>query len=262
MQITVLAENTTCREDLASEHGLSLYLETAGRRILFDAGQTGAFAENAEKLGIDLRSVDFAVVSHGHYDHGGGLKRFLEINPSAPVYLHREAFGGHYHGPEKYIGLDPALQGHPRLVFTEGRFPVAPGLTLFSADSLPCPYPANSYGLTLLEEGRHIPDPFRHEQYLLVEENGKRILISGCSHKGILNIAAHFRPDVLIGGFHLVKLDPRKDAAALDRAARVLLESPTQYYTGHCTGQAQLAYLQQHMGMRLLPLTTGMLIGI
>ena len=80
MKVTVLIENTACREDLAAEHGLSLLIETSTSTILFDAGQTGAFADNAKKLGIDLNTVDFCILSHGHYDHGGGLKRFLEEN--------------------------------------------------------------------------------------------------------------------------------------------------------------------------------------
>lgn len=92
MKITVLLENSKCREALTCEHGLSLYLQTGGKNILFDAGQTSAFAENAEKLGIDLKAVDLALLSHGHYDHGGGLATFLRINEKAPVYLQEEAF--------------------------------------------------------------------------------------------------------------------------------------------------------------------------
>ena len=77
-------ENTTTREDLACEHGLSLYIEANGKRILFDTGASAAFADNAEKLGIDLNQVDLCILSHGHYDHGGGIKRFLEVNDHAP----------------------------------------------------------------------------------------------------------------------------------------------------------------------------------
>lgn len=260
MKITVLAENTACREDLTCEHGLSLLLETGGYRILFDAGQTDAFAKNADNLGIDLGSVDFAVLSHGHYDHGGGLSCFLERNSTAPVYVNREAFGGHYNGTEKYIGLDPTLRGHPRLILTDSVLNLAPGITLHPGSALPCPQAIQSHGLTLLESGRFHPDTFRHEQYLRIEEGGKVFLISGCSHKGILNIAGHFRPDVLIGGFHFMKLDPGTDADALSRAARGLLEYPTTYYTGHCTGLSQYAFLKEQMGHRLQALSTGTVI--
>ena len=110
MKLTVLAENTTCRNDLTAQHGLSLYLETADRKILFDMGQSDAFARNAEALGIDLSKVDFAVISHGHYDHGGGLETFLKINSNAQVYIHRLAFGEHYNGKEKYIGLKGGIE--------------------------------------------------------------------------------------------------------------------------------------------------------
>ncbi|MBQ2720991.1 MAG: MBL fold metallo-hydrolase, partial [Clostridia bacterium] len=105
MTVTTLVENTAINDNFCSEHGLSLYIEVKGLRILFDMGQTELFAENAEKLGIDLENVDIAVISHGHYDHGGGLKKFLEINKKAPVYISRFAFEPHYNGSEKYIGL-------------------------------------------------------------------------------------------------------------------------------------------------------------
>lgn len=254
MRLVTLLENTTCREDLACEHGLSLYLETGGHRILFDAGQSGAFADNGEKLGVDLSRVDFCVLSHGHYDHGGGLPRFLEINQSAPVYLSRFAMEPHYNARGKDIGLPKTLTDC-RLVFTEGSKTLAPGLTLHT---LSCP-PADTAGLTVLEQGMLVPEDFRHEQYLLVEEGGRKILISGCSHKGILQIVAHFRPDILIGGFHFMKVESEE---ILRAAAQSLLQYPTAYYTGHCTGERQYAYLKEIMGNRLRCLSTGKILEI
>lgn len=250
MKIVTLIENTTCREDLACEHGLSLYIETGAHTILFDAGQSNAFADNAQKLGIDLSAVDICVLSHGHYDHGGGLSRFLEINKTAPVYLSRHAFGGHYNAAGNFIGLAPELQKNNRLIFTDGKTEIAPGLTLYGLE-IP---PADSSGLTVLENGTLRPEDFRHEQYLMIEEKGQRILISGCSHKGILQIMAAFRPDVLVGGFHFMKWE---DIGALEAAAKKLLEYPTVYYTGHCTGLRQFEILKAVMGPRLRALSTG-----
>ena len=83
MKLYTLLENTSYDADLHTEHGLSLYLEACGHKILFDAGQTDAFAYNAKLLGVDLSAADIAILSHGHYDHGGGLKRFLDINTKA-----------------------------------------------------------------------------------------------------------------------------------------------------------------------------------
>lgn len=250
MKITTLMENTACSPEFACEHGLSLYIETGKRKLLFDAGQSGAFAENAGKLGIDLCQVDAFVLSHGHYDHGGGLPRFLEVNRQAMIYVNRFAFEPHYHGREKYIGLNPALEGNSRIFPVGGEVSLGEGLTLYT---LPLP-PMDSAGLTVLRNGRFLPEDFRHEQYLLVEEGGKRILFSGCSHKGILQIVDHFRPDVLIGGFHFMKIE---DEDYLKQAAETLLRYPTTYYTGHCTGETQFARMKNIMGERLHYLSAG-----
>ena len=255
MKFWTLIENTSCDETLTAEHGLSLYLETCGKKILFDAGQTAAFWENAEKLGLDLAAVDLAVLSHGHYDHSGGLTRFLECNNHAPVYLSRYAFEGHYNASDAYIGVDRALQNSDRLVLCGDELELAPGLTVFSCNDRECSVPLDHAGLQMDGARGLRPDDFRHEQYLLIEEEGKRILISGCSHKGILNIARWFRPDVLIGGFHFMKMDP--EDPRLEEAARALLELPTVYYTGHCTGEAQFARLKTWMGDRLHAISAG-----
>ena len=95
MIVKVLSENTSSSEKLGSEHGLSLYIETETHKILFDTGASGLFAENAEKMGVDLTRIDLAVISHGHYDHGGGLKTFLGINNRAKIYLHQMALEPH-----------------------------------------------------------------------------------------------------------------------------------------------------------------------
>ena len=258
MRIVTLIENTACREDLASEHGLSLYIEAAGRRILFDAGQSGAFADNAQKLGVDLSRVELAMLSHGHYDHGGGLTRFLEENEAAPVYLHPDCFTPHYNGTEKYIGLDPELRRSGRLIFAGDRHVIAPGLEVRTCGGLSGSFPGDSAGLLALEEGRLVPDAFRHEQVLLIREGDRCFCISGCSHRGVVNIVRWFAPDVLVGGFHFMKLDPEgAGRKKLEAAAAALLEQRTVYYTGHCTGIAQYAFLKQRMGDRLHSLSAG-----
>lgn len=254
MKIWTLMENTAC-SGLAAEHGLSLYIETGTHKILFDAGQSGAFADNAEKMGIDLNRVEFAVLSHGHYDHGGGLGRFLEINKHARIYVNQNAFAPHYNAADKDIGLDPVLADCGRIVLTEGDAQLAPGITL-----LTCPLPPEDpAGLQMEEAGSLRLEDFRHEQYLLVEEQGKRILFSGCSHKGILQIMDYFRPDVLVGGFHFMKI---QEEARLRGAAERLLQYPAVYYTGHCTGDMQFAVLKESMEERLHRVRAGSIVEI
>lgn len=114
MRIVTLIENTPGDPRCACEHGLSLYLETHDHRLLMDTGSTGAFADNAEALGIDLTRVDTVVLSHGHYDHAGGLLRFAALNPGAPIYLQAGADGDFYHG-DRYIGIDKAITALPQV---------------------------------------------------------------------------------------------------------------------------------------------------
>lgn len=261
MKISVLVENTSSEQEILSEHGLSLYIETEEHKILFDTGQSDAFAENADRMGIDLSKADMAILSHGHYDHGGGLKRFLEINPTASVYVNRHAFMPHYNGTEKYIGLDNELKTNPRIHFVDDVLELTTRLSLHSCNGEICHFPMDSAGLNVVEDGKLLPEDFRHEQYLLIRENNRKILISGCSHKGILNIMKWFEPDVLIGGFHFMKLNLEGEGrAVLQQAGETLLQYPARYYTGHCTGMAQYCFLKEMMGERLEYLAAGRVV--
>ncbi len=244
MKITSLLENTTTCDNMLTEHGLSLYIETKKHNILFDMGQTDLFFKNAKTLGIDLSGVDIAVLSHGHYDHGGGLKKFLEINKKAPVYLSRYAFEPHYNGMKKYIGLDIFLIDNDRLNYTDNITVIDEGLTLYSCNEKKRDYDLGSFGLNMLKDEKYAADDFRHEQYLLIEEDGKRVLISGCSHKGIIDITQWFKPDFLIGGFHFSKLSLDKK---LENYACLLNEFNTMYYTCHCTGEKQFRFMKNYM---------------
>lgn len=244
MKITALTENTRYNENISAEHGLSLYIETDNHKILFDMGQTSLFSENAEKLGIDLTQVDIAVLSHGHYDHGGGLKKFLETNKTAPVYISCHAFGDYYNGTEKYIGLDKALQNEKRLVFVDDILEIDSELSLYSCNNKPQLHYLGSFGLNMKCNGEFLPDDFRHEQYLLINTNGKRVLISGCSHKGVMDIAEWFEPDALIGGFHYSKLSLDEK---LEEYALTLASHKTAYYTCHCTGTEQYEFMKKYM---------------
>ncbi|MBR6728397.1 MAG: MBL fold metallo-hydrolase [Clostridia bacterium] len=258
MRITVLTENTTCREGLVPEHGLSLYIETGAHKILFDMGQSDLFLTHAKALGVEIAAVDVAVLSHGHYDHGGGLAAFLAANQKAPVYVNENAFAPHYRKDGSYIGLDPALAEHERLRRVGECQEIDDTLSLFACNTRKKPYGLDTAGLCMGAPAALRPEDFCHEQYLLIREGEKTVLISGCSHKGILNIVDWFAPDVLVGGFHLNKYATiGEGAAALDRIAARLLEGNTRYYTCHCTGEPQYAYLKDRMEERLHYLSCG-----
>ena len=244
MKITSILENTTQKEDMITEHGLSLYIETEEQKILFDMGQSDAFYKNAQKLGIDLSRVDIAVLSHGHYDHGGGLEAFMKINSRAPIYVMREAFLPHFNATGKYIGLDTSLSESERIIYVDDECKIAPNITLYSCNKRERKHSFGAFGLTEERCGIIAPDRFLHEQYMLIEGE-KRVLISGCSHKGALDIAEWFCPDVFVGGFHFSKITQKE---ILYGAARSLAKRKnTKFYTCHCTGVAQYEYMKEHL---------------
>ncbi len=257
MKITALIENIS-HSGMPTEHGLSLYIETENANILFDMGQTDLFYDNAKLLGIDLAKVDFAVLSHGHYDHGGGLAKFLEINKKSPVYLSEYAFEPHYNGSEKYIGLDVSIEGNKRLIAVSDSMKITENATVFSCKENGNDNDLGSFGLNMIQGGVMMPDDFRHEQYLLIEENGKIILFSGCSHKSVLDIEKRFKPDIFIGGFHFSKIESEDE---LSSHAEFLDRFDTDYYTCHCTGVQQFECMKKHM-TRLNYLSCGQTIEI
>lgn len=269
MIIKVLSENTSSSEALRCEHGLSLYIETAEHRLLFDTGASSLFAENAEKMGVDLTAVDLAVISHGHYDHGGGLPAFLRINNKAKIYLNRKAFGAYYArrpgGRYDYIGLPETLSPGGRFVLCGDRFVIDAELELFSGVTGEAFIPQGNSTLFVRDGNAYLQDDFAHEQNLIITENGKTLLIAGCAHKGIVNILAHYRaekgltPDVVIGGFHLYNHGTKQSEApeTVDAIGRYLLGTDSRYYTCHCTGIEAYDRLKAVMGERINYLATG-----
>ena len=132
------------------------------------------------------------------------------------------------------------------------------GLALYTCNERETLLPINSDGLTVVLNGKYVPEKFRHEQYLLISDNEKRVLISGCSHKGVENIVNWFHPDVMVGGFHLMN-QPLDEA--LEQLARRLDAAMTDYYTCHCTGEEQYAYMKPLM-KRLRYIAAGQTIEI
>ena len=192
MKIVCLMENTAQAGNILSEHGFSLYVETNNHRLLIDAGQSEGFAENARTLGVDLSKVDMAMLSHGHYDHSGGLMRFAQINSVAPIYMQSNAGDEYYHTKdtlEKYIGIDKEVFGVPQVRVLDGNVRIDDEVSLFSGVKGRRHFPSGNLELTKkLSDGTFVQDDFSHEQYVVIEEEDQKVLISGCAHNGILNI--------------------------------------------------------------------------
>lgn len=223
---------------------MSLLIETNKLKILMDMGQSDAFYRNAISLGIDLSLVDIAFISHGHYDHGGGLETFFNINEKAPVYVNMYAFEPHFNGKDKYIGLDEKLKDSKRIHFLTNDTKISENITIFTGHQRKSNHVFDNFGQQMLLDGKMFPEDFRHEQYLEIQENSKTFIFSGCSHRGIENILNWFRPDVFVGGFHFTKIKPGPELKAYGTRLNKYL---THYYTCHCTGTEQFDFLKQYI---------------
>ena len=285
-------ENTIGNEICQSEHGLSLYIEMEQQNILIDTGASELFLENAKKLGVDLTKVNTVFLSHGHYDHGGGILAFHRINPKAKIVMQKEALGDYWHkseSVERYIGLDFSIKEIKNMILLDGEClynekaemfclnmeaqereqESEPGnqscdnIRIFTLKSknqeeLKC-WPKGNLVLKEKMEDQYIQDRFEHEQYIVLKEYEKRILISGCAHNGILNILEEYNrkygnyPDVVISGFHMRKKNgySEKDFEVVEETAKVLKEIGILCYTGHCTGEEPFELMKKIMEDKL-----------
>lgn len=275
MKITVLMENTAPEGcGLTPEHGLSLYIEYRDRVLLLDAGASGKFADNAQVLGVNLSAVEAAVLSHGHFDHGDGLRRFFQCNSRAPVYVRPGAAGAYFGaGPEgpRYIGVHRALwrEYQNRFVETTGLYSLAEGVWL-AGETVHDPVFAGQAADLLFKRGEDdfIPDDYRHEQSLVLEGERGLVVLNSCSHGGIVNIVRSVldqfpgkRVFAVVGGFHMFgkgESGMNCTQAYVFQVAGALRElGVEQLYTGHCTGEPAFALLQNCFGPQCSALSTG-----
>jgi len=277
MRVVALIENTKpeSREDLVAEHGLSLYIERDGQHILFDTGATRAFGQNAEKLGVNLQEVDALVVSHHHFDHGGGLSHFLEANHQAKVYLRKsEEEDFYFRVPglvSRYIGLDQGLLKSQagRFEFIDGFTEILPGVYILTRMVQQYALPKGNRRLFIRKDNTFSPDSFEHELIMVVQEKEGLVVFTGCSHNGILNMLATVTgqfPDMPIkavfGGFHLIGLPMLNTMAGSKREVRNIGEELLKYpvermFTGHCTGKRAYRVLKGVMAEKLEYFPTG-----
>ncbi len=258
MKATVLYDNNAPEGQLLGGHGFSVFLESTGRKILMDTGVNPDFLSNAMQLGIDLEAVEYVVISHGHYDHTGGLKAFLALNSKAKVIIHKKAFGEFMstkNGAPEFIGMDSELEIDSRFVLIDETYDIAPDIRVFpgkiGADLLPKGndklYINTTSGL------RH--DDFRHEISLILNVGDRTLLVSGCSHGGIVNIVnkanrLSSNPVThVLAGLHLKGMDAsvKEDREFFDGLAAALEGLGIEdIYTCHCTGGPATAYLVQY----------------
>lgn len=248
MKITVLVENTT-KTECKKRHGLSFYIETKKHKILFDLGPDNTVFENAKIKNIDISKVDIVIISHGHIDHGGALRKFLEINSLAKIYIQKEAFEPHYikNIIKIPIGINKNLKLNERIILLEGDYKIDDELSLFTVNKENKYYSPINNNLYIKNE----KDTFKDEQNLIISEE-KTVLIIGCGHSGVVDIIEKVydcKPSYCIGRFHLFDPLSKKTVSKefLDEMLRKLKKYDNIiFYTCHCTGKKAFNYLSSN----------------
>jgi 7,8-dihydropterin-6-yl-methyl-4-(beta-D-ribofuranosyl)aminobenzene 5'-phosphate synthase len=256
LRITVLADNYVAAPGLLGEHGLSMLIEADDKRILFDTGQGRVLLDNLAALGIALAPLDAIVLSHGHYDHTGGLPDALGDAAPRAIFIHPAAMTRKFVARERpayrSIGMPAAsrdaLSGlQERLVWTRAVTEVVPGVWCTGEIPRAQNSEASALSFFLDEEGREA-DPLLDDQALFVETQHGLVIVAGCAHAGVANtvnyickLAGRTAIHALMGGLHLSRASRQQleaTGSALGRLnCRILAPC-------HCTGMSAHAYLR------------------
>lgn len=256
MKITILNENLTYQRGLLCEHGLSLLIEQDGRRWLFDTGQSDVFLRNAERMNVSLEHLDGIILSHGHYDHCGGLKTLLQEKGRQlpPVYVRKEAFEEKYAdkrgGEKEEIGIPWERSECQNLhLLMEARTEIADGVWLLGRIPYTEGLESFSPGMFVLRRGDFERDPMADEQMLVIETDRGLSVFAGCSHPGILNCLHYIRECFpgkkiysLLAGMHLMHARPERIQWTIDhlRAWEIEILMPV-----HCTGIRAISRIRE-----------------
>ena len=250
-RVTVLSDNCASARAARGEHGLSYFIETGAHCAFFDVGQGLVLAENAQALGLDLGVVEAIALSHGHYDHTGGLPIALAAarGPVA-VHLHPDALQSKYNG-KRSIGMPPAARealagSNVRLVQSREPGEVLPGL--FRTGEIPRPHPEETLAEVFhLDPESRADDPLLDDQSLYFDTDQGVVVLLGCAHAGVIHILervralANGRPlRAVLGGMHLGKASDARLRWTIEHLRGFGLR---QLVPMHCTGPRAAAAL-------------------
>jgi len=268
MDITFLTDNYTDQKKLLSEHGFSCIVDFNNFRFIFDTGQTFTMEHNAKVLNIVIEDINTIFLSHGHYDHTGGLKYLNKPSKKYKLYCSTDINSNHMKknpdGTYAFIGLNKEdlnndffefkfvkdfININESLVFTH--------ITKYdNFDSDP--------NLYIKEHDSYKKDTFNDEMFLILKESDGISIITGCSHRGILNIVKTAIEltgintiKSLIGGFHLF----RSSEEEIINVANALNGYDIKYIvTGHCTGLNGLCVLKNICKDKVIPIKAGLVL--
>lgn len=264
LNLTLLTENKVRKNNLLAEHGLSIWIEFNGNHYLFDAGQSDVYLTNARKLGIDVTRADQVILSHGHYDHGGGLTYF-PTREKTRLIAHPAAFDRKIslrdNNQHVYTGLPDDVQQWPDIVYNNGMHKLAEAVWAVTeiktiSDFKPC-----TDNMYIQDNGKIYPDNMLDEQILVIEREYGLVVILGCSHPGVINCLLHVKNkfpgqqiNTVIGGMHLQS----KEDNELDDIIKALKDmSITRLIPLHCTGLEASCLMKARLGSSVFFYQTG-----
>lgn len=274
MKISTLIENKSGENNnFYTEHGLSVYIEVDGKNILFDTGQSGNFIDNAKSLDINLKNLNYVIISHGHYDHSGGLERLIkEINPDIKLYLGKGFFNKKYRlswgDVYEYIGnpFDEEFLKENNIeveYMTEDIIKITENLLIFTNFIRNEKYENTNKDMYLKEDEEYKKDLFLDEVCVGIKTDKGLVVIVGCSHVGIVNILetiikrTNMNIHALIGGTHLVKEEDDK----INKIIEYLKERDIKIIGAcHCTGKQGETMISQQMEENFINNNTGKIL--
>ncbi|MBM4148105.1 MAG: MBL fold metallo-hydrolase [Lentisphaerae bacterium] len=270
--VTVLAENTAQGMGLLGEHGLSLWIETPETCVLFDTGQGLALSHNAERLSIDLERADAVILSHGHYDHTGGLAYALGQAPQARLFLHPSALIPRFacrEGKTREIGM-PA---HARravekrrtsTTWTRGQTEVAPGMFVTGPIPRRTAFEGTGGPFFLDADGK-TPDPIEDDQAMWILTRDSLVVLLGCAHAGVVNTLEYIHEltgrkpiRAILGGMHLGSATGEFLTRTIGSLSHIRVQ---EMWPCHCTGATATAQLMTVFGGRCHPCGVGTRVG-
>lgn len=264
-KISILVDNNA-QEELASEHGLSLLIESGGRSVLFDTGQGGALRANAAKMGVELSKLDAIVLSHGHYDHTGGLK---DCSGNTPVYCHPLVNAAHF-SIHDGISKDISMPRHARLALELSDVHMVGKATkicerITISGSIPRKHGWENAGGPFYIDAKGVAeDIIPDDMALWIETPGGLVVCLGCCHSGLINTLSYVKElhpkkhiRAVVGGLHLLHANDARLAKTFDALRRF---SPDIIVPCHCSGNSAMQALQAIFGGVVSPGCAGMVL--
>ena len=265
VKVTVVVENTANEDGIIPEHGICFWIETGSTKVIFDTGQGGVLLNNMYTLGIHLEQAESIVLSHGHYDHTGGLKTVLQLSHNPKVYAHQAAFQSKFacdeYGQSRAIGMPSMNEKSVRqlasdIVFTTGPMQIVD--CLFVTGEIPRVTEfEDTGGPFYLDEGCTKSDPFLDDQALFFESSRGTVVLLGCAHAGVINTLLYIKQlaegkpiHAVMGGMHLLSASRARMDSTIEYLNRI---NPDLLGPAHCTGSAATAELWETFSQKCFP---------